>query len=478
MQHDDKYIYVTKHPEGIPQYHICVRSKKDDDTNSNSDTNANTNSNSNSKKDSNNKTLFIDSSKPFISMRLLAKSVPKNKNICLCVTNLPQKYKYGFLTYVSKTLYTFQKYVSQSDEKDKSSKVYIFNKVKQDNNSKALQRFVCSLNCADVARDLENEPANVMSPSVFVSTTKAILQDAVVKSGSKAPTLKIHVLDEEQMKKEQLNLVLAVGLSSVRKPKFMVVECIQEKTKDCPTICLIGKTVVFDAGGLNIKTRGMLPEMKTDKTGGAVVVALIRYCILNNVKLNIIGAMPIVENLLGENVTRPGDIVKSYSGKTVEITDVDAEGRLIIADAISYVVNYCKKYKPDYIIDFATLTGWAESVHLDLNAVCYCRDLKLASKINDAGENVGERVWFLPPWDEYMYFTKSVVANTRNYSLDVKEGAYLPAMFMMNFVPEDMRDRWLHFDICNNFSGDLARGNCVALASQWFDSIIKQNVKK
>lgn len=453
----ERYLYVTKHPDNIPQYYVIVKTTNDD-------TNAKTNTINDS-----NLTLTIDPSKPFISMRLAAKSLPKNKSICLCITKLPQKYKYAFLTYASKALYTFQKYITKNHVST-ANKVYVFDEHKQD---KALKRFVCSLNCADVARDLENEPANMMSPSVYVTTSTNILKDAVAstqkgKSKNKA-NLKINVLDEEQMKKEQLNLVLAVGMSSIRKPKFMIVEYIH--SDKCPTVCLIGKTVLFDSGGLNIKTKSMLPEMKTDKTGGAVVVALIRYCILNNIKLNVIGVMPIVENLLGENVTRPGDIVTSHSGKTVEITDVDAEGRLIIADAISYLVNYCKKYKPDYMVDFATLTGWADSVHLDLNAVCYCRDMKVASKLNTIGEKVGERIWFLPPWDEYAYFTKSVVANTRNYSLDVKEGAYLPAMFMINFVPEDMRDKWVHFDICNNFSGDLARGNCVSLATQWLHQI-------
>lgn len=452
-----RYIYVTKHPDDIPKYHIVINSIEENAPNTNT---AIMNANEV------NQILTIDKNKPFISMRLAAKSLPKNKSVCLCITKLPQKYKYAFLTYASKALYTFQKYIKKSHSSTKN-KVYVFDQQKQD---KTIMRFVCSLNCADIARDIQNEPTNKMSPSVFVATTKNILKDAMDSAqNNKTTTLKIKVLDEVQMKKEQLNLVLAVGMSSIRKPKFMIVEYIYDDK--CPTVCLIGKTVLFDSGGLNIKTKNMLPEMKTDKTGGAVVVALIRYCILNNIKLNIIGAMPIVENLLGENVTRPGDIITSYSGKTVEITDTDAEGRLIIADAISYLIDYCKKYKPNYIVDFATLTGWAESVHFDLNAVCYCRDMKLASKLNTIGEEVGERIWFLPPWDEYTYFTKSVVANIRNYSLDVKEGAYLPVMFMINFVPEDMRDKWVHFDICNDFSGDLARGNCISLATQWLHQI-------
>jgi leucyl aminopeptidase len=413
-------------------------------------------------------TINIDPLLPFISIRMAAKSLPKNKNICLCITSLPKKYKFVFLTYASKMLYSFDKYIS-SNKNNKSTEIYIFDKKSI---NKEIQCFVCSLNCADVARDMENEPANVMSPDAFVKYTEHVLKGVVsnsLKTQSK-PSLNIKVLDHDDMKKEGLNLVLAIGMSSVRKPKFMIIESIHNINK-YPTICLIGKTVLFDSGGLNIKTRAMLPEMKTDKTGGAVTVAIIRYFLMNNIKVNIIGALPIVENLLGEHVTRPGDIVKSHSGKTVEISDVDAEGRLILADALSYLTSYCKKYNPTYIVDFATLTGWSESVHLDLTAVCYCKDMKIAAKINDVGEYVGERVWFLPPWDEYTFFTKSTVANTRNYNLNVKEGAYLPAMFMMNFVPENMREKWVHFDICNNFQGDLARGNCVTLATKWLHTL-------
>jgi leucyl aminopeptidase len=226
--------------------------------------------------------------------------------------------------------------------------------------------------------------------------------------------------------------------------------------------------VIYDAGGLNIKLASMTPSMKTDKSGGSVVVGIMKYFLEHKIKCNIVGILPIVENLLSEDVSRPGDIVKSYSGKMVEITDTDAEGRLIMADAIAY----SKKYNPTYLFDLATLTGWSEAVHMDTNAVCYCKDIDLASKVNKLGDIVGERVWFLPPWDEYMYYTKSAVANIRNYSMDIREGAYLPSMFLLSFVPLELRDNYIHFDICNNFENDLAKGNCVILVIELIKSLI------
>ena len=416
---------------------------------SNSNSNTNT-ANSNTSK---NTTITVDKTKPFISIRKAAMKIKtsyKNKDLCVCIHKLPIKYKFVFLNYLSKSMYTFEKYRANAS---KPHTVFVHDKVEH---KETLTSFIHALNCADFTRDLENEPANMMSPDMFAKTTEQLFKDI-----SKYPNghkVKITVLDENDMKKVGLNLVLAIGMSSKRMPRFMTIECIRDKSY--PTICLVGKTVVFDAGGLNIKIgKNMSPEMKEDKSGGSVVVGVIQYFAQNFVKSNIVGILPIVENLLSEDVTRPGDIVKSFDGKTVEITDVDAEGRLLLADGIAY----SKKYKPTYLFDLATLTGWSQSVHMDTASICYCRNMELASKVNDVGEKVGERVWFLPPYDEYTEYTKSEVADIRSYSLDMREGAYLPSMFLLTFVPEELRDRYVHFDICNNYEKSISRGNCVSL---------------
>jgi leucyl aminopeptidase len=415
--------------------------------------------------DNNTTNYIFNIKRPFISIKQITSKISsqhKSDNICICISELQQKYKKVFLTYLSKSIYTFDKYITDTSRAKNNNEniYYIFD------NDKTIQlysKYIKSLRCADITRNLENEPANLLSPDKFCNVVKKIFKTTPKPVGTQ---VKISVLNEEQMKKEGLNLVLSIGLSSKRMPRFMTIELINDTSY--PTICLIGKTVIYDAGGLNIKLASMTPSMKTDKSGGSVVVGIMKYFLEHKIKCNIVGILPIVENLLSEDVSRPGDIVKSYSGKMVEITDTDAEGRLIMADAIAY----SKKYNPTYLFDLATLTGWSEAVHMDTNAVCYCKDIDLASKVNKLGDIVGERVWFLPPWDEYMYYTKSAVANIRNYSMDIREGAYLPSMFLLSFVPLELRDNYIHFDICNNFENDLAKGNCVILVIELIKSLI------
>jgi leucyl aminopeptidase len=414
---------------------------------------SNTNANTNTSSSSNNFTL--DLKRPFISIKNITNKIASshtNTSACVCITDIPTKYKQAFITYLSKATYKFDKYVSQA-RRQEDNVIYIHD---DKDTIKNYATFFASIKSADLARDLENEPANLLSPDRFCKVVKAIFK-TIQTNGNKT---NITVMNETEMKKQGLNLVLSIGLSSKRMPRFMTIE--HFKDASLPTICLVGKTVIFDAGGLNIKLSAMEPSMKTDKSGGAVVVAIMKHLIEANIKCNLVGILPVVENLLSEDVTRPGDIVKSHSGKTVEITDTDAEGRLIMADAISY----SKKYNPTYLIDLATLTGWSETVHLDTKAVCYTKNMELASLVNQIGDQVGERVWFLPPWDEYTYYIKSKVANVRNYNPDTREGAYLPSMFLLSFVPISLQDHYIHFDICNNFTNNLAQGNCVVLVSE------------
>jgi leucyl aminopeptidase len=402
-----------------------------------------------------NKTLsfVIDTTKVFTSISHICSSIKlhckEEKQLCLCIKKVPNNIKYVLLTRVSKILYNFDKYVTSND-KHKLKTVFVHD---NERNRKMIENICNVISCTDIVRDMENEPANIMSPDNFCRFVKKLFSERKYKKH-----IKIKVLNENDMEKQGLNLVLAIGLSSKRMPRFMTIECIRNKSY--PTVALVGKTVVYDAGGLSIKTKqNMSPEMKTDKSGGCIVVGAMKYFVDNDIKCNIIGLLPIVENVVSEEVARPGDIIKSYSGKTVEITNTDAEGRLIMADAISYSA----KYKPDYIFDVATLTGWSGDVHADLSTVCYSRNEELAKTIVQLGDKVGERAWFLPPWDEYIEMTKSKVANVRNFSLDIKEGAYLPAMFLLNFVPFELRDKFVHFDVCGNFKNDIAQGNCVAL---------------
>lgn len=433
-----------------------------------SSTNVNTNTNTNTKT---NKDFTINLKRPFISIKQVTQKIASqsDKNLCVCITDIPKAYKRVFLTYLSKAIYTFTKYISKAKTAaDAESVIYIYD---DSNTIQNYATFISAVKAADIARNLENEPANLLSPDKFCKVVKALLKSTEKKSGGNKK-VKITILNEEEMRKEGLNLVLSIGLSSKRMPRFMTIEYIGDP--QAPTFCLVGKTVIYDAGGLNIKVKSMDPSMKTDKSGGAVVISILKHLIETNAKCNIVGILPIVENLLSEDVTRPGDIIKAYNGKTVEITDTDAEGRLIMADAIAY----SKKFSPTYLIDLATLTGWSETVHMDTNAICYTKNMELAALVNTIGEEVGERVWFLPPWDEYTYYTKSKVANVRNFNMDMREGAFLPSMFLLSFVPIQLQNQYLHFDICNNFSNNLAQGNCVVLVSELIRQLSKQENRK
>lgn len=395
-------------------------------------------------KNTNKNNMYVDPEKPFTSIQSRCRELRQslnNQTASFDTSHLPTALKNVFTTYLTKELYSFDKYKSQKEKKERF--FIIDNKV--DKNT--LDEQLYAINCANFARDMENEPANVMSPEVFCNRVKSTLPKAT----------KITVMNVKEMEKQGLNLVLAVGNSSPRPPRFLVAEMISNK--EHPTICIIGKSVVYDAGGLNIKLKSMTAEMKTDKTGGCVAISILKYFAKYTCNCNLVVICPVVENLLSQNVSRPGDVLKAHNGKMVEITDTDAEGRLIMADALSYST----KYNPTYVIDFATLTGWADSVHPDLNAVCWTKDLSVASIVNKVGEAVGERVWFLPPWDEYIGYTTSNIANVQNHTDKIETGAYFPVMFMLNFLPDKLRSKYIHFDICHNWKRNLAQGNCVHL---------------
>ena len=214
--------------------------------------------------------------------------------------------------------------------------------------------------------------------------------------------------------------------------------------------------MTFDAGGLNLKSESKNTFlMKGDKTGGCIVIGILKYFADIEFPCRIIGLVPLVENIISSNVTRPGDIVTSFSGKTVEIINTDAEGRLILADALAY----CERYKPDYIMDLATLTGWASSLHCDTSAIFFSPNAKLHELIHDIGEKIGERSWGMPRWLEYMKFCKSDVADVKNFGFKVngcsQGSGYMATMFMAHFVPKHCLHNWVHFDICNNFDKTL-----------------------
>ena len=275
-------------------------------------------------------------------------------------------------------------------------------------------------------RDMVNEPGNIMNSTNFVKFVKENHQK-----------LKLDIMNQAELKKKKLNLILSVNRGSENKPYLLIVKWLPVK-KQKPVL-LVGKGVTFDTGGINLK-RYDFHDMKTDMTGASAVFSLLRLCALNKLKRNVIALIPLVENMVGSKATRPGDIITSYNKKTVEIMDTDAEGRLIMADALSYAENF----KPCCVIDVATLTGQAGSIFNNMSIVIMGNNDNLLKKYEKIGELTNEKIWQLPLWSEYNKYLDSTVADIKNTG-NASSGAILGGVFLSNFIPKNTN--WMHVDI-------------------------------
>ena len=249
------------------------------------------------------------------------------------------------------------------------------------------------------SRDMVNEPPNIMTATKFLADIKKKLSKKI----------KLEVFNEARLKKEKMNLILGVNSGSKNKPLLLTLSYLPLKKKD-PAI-LVGKGVTFDAGGINLKF-GNFHDMKTDMTGASVVFSVINLIAKMGIKKNVIALIPLVENMIGQNAIRPGDIIVSHSTKTVEITNTDAEGRLIMADCLSY----SKKFNPLYIIDVATLTGSVGRMFDNLSIAMMGNDKNMLSLFEKTSTDFNERVWKLPLWGEYNKQLSSKIADLKNSS--------------------------------------------------------------
>ena len=279
------------------------------------------------------------------------------------------------------------------------------------------------------ARDLVSAPSNEMTPSIMAKKAQQL---------GRRKNLVCKVLDKKRMNELGMNSLLGVASGSNEEPKFIILEYSGGKKREAP-IVLIGKGLTFDSGGISIKPSEKMDEMKTDMSGGAAVMGAIMAALNLELPLNIVGLIPATENMPSGTAYKPGDILKSYSGKTIEVINTDAEGRLILADALSYASNY----KPVAIIDVATLTG-ACIVALgdDVIGMLGTND-KLKSEINKAAKATGEFVWELPLWESYSELIKSDIADYKN-SGGRAAGTITAAAFLSKFVGDFP---WVHLDI-------------------------------
>lgn len=323
--------------------------------------------------------------------------------------------------------YTFDNYKS---EKEKAGKLEF---ILHYSNKKLLQQVIINskkiIESVYFTRDLVNEPAITLTPMELGLRAKKELTKLGVE---------VKIFDKNDLVRKKMNAILAVGNAS-SKPPCMIVAHYKPK-KSQKKIALVGKGVTYDSGGLSIKpTAGML-EMKADMAGGAVVLGIIRTAALLKLPVELIGVVPAVENMLGGNSFKPGDIIKSYSGKTIEVKDTDAEGRVILADAL----HFASQQIPDEIIDFATLTG-ACAVALGLfSAGLFTNYDKLADNLLNSGLNTYERIWRLPFWKEFNSLIKSDIADVSNLG-PRWGGAITAGKFLEHFV--DKKIPWAHLDI-------------------------------
>lgn len=287
--------------------------------------------------------------------------------------------------------------------------------------------------------DLMNAPANKKTP---VSMAKW-----AIDSGKKFG-YKVTILEKQQLKSQKLDALLAVGQGSEHPPVLILME--YHPSNAMQTVGLVGKGVTFDTGGISIKSSANMHLMKSDMGGAAAVFGVMELAAKLQLPINLIGIVPACENSVDGKSFKPSDVINSYSGKSIEIIDTDAEGRLILADGLNYMV---KNFQPDVMIDLATLTGSC-IVTLGYHAAgMFTNNDELAQKLTQAADQTGERLWRLPLWDIYKEDITSDIADVRNYSGKPMAGAISATKFLEVFT--EAHQKWAHLDIAGTAFGDV-----------------------
>ncbi|MGB9634960.1 MAG: leucyl aminopeptidase [Candidatus Micrarchaeia archaeon] len=327
------------------------------------------------------------------------------------------------------TEYEFDKFRSKEEKKEKG-KLEQVQLIIDEKFNQAMREVVEVSESINYARTICNTPANVASPQYMAEEARKLAKECL---------LKCSVLTKKDMEKKGMNALLAVAAGSAREPVMPILEYSAKNAKK--TIVVVGKGITFDSGGISLKPSKGMDEMKFDKSGACAVLGIMRAVSKLRPNVNVVGVLPCTDNMPSGSATRPGDIVKAYNGKTIEILNTDAEGRLILADAIAYAED---KYKPDYIIDLATLTG-ACIVALGVYAMgMLSNDDSFANTFKEASNASFDELWQLPLWDEYKDMMKSKVADIKNISDTGEAGTITGAAFISNFVS---KAKWVHLDI-------------------------------
>jgi len=292
--------------------------------------------------------------------------------------------------------------------------------------------------CQNVARQLSNEPPNELPPAALAREAAKV---------AKQVGLRCRVLDAAEMKRRKMGAILAVGQGSIHPPRLVVLEhnapAGRRGRKDgrrLPTICLVGKGITFDSGGISIKPSASMDEMKHDMSGAAAVVGVLRACALLKLPLHVVGIIGAAENLPSGSAYRPGDIVTSLSKKSIEILNTDAEGRVVLADALHFARS---EFEPLAMLDVATLTGACVVALGSYATGLFGNDERLVEHVRRAGETVAERAWPMPVWEAHRKAVESTVADVKN-AAGREAASSTAAAFLASFVEETP---WVHLDI-------------------------------
>ncbi len=377
----------------------------------------------------------------------------------------PYDAAYAAVEGVKLSLYNFLEFKKQN--LDEAMNVDRLTIVSDGNNfidvDRAIRKAIIICDAVSFTRDLQNRPSNFATPTHIADNAKKLARDL--------PRVKCRILEKNEIRKLGMGGLIAVNQGSSHPPKFIILEYNGGKN----TVCFVGKGITFDSGGISIKPSARMDEMKFDMSGGAVVLGIIYAAARLKLPFRIIGLVPATENLPGGNAYKPGDIVKFYNGKTAEILNTDAEGRLVLADALAY----SKNFNPSAVVDFATLTGACVVSLADVYAGLFTNDNLLCEKLTAAGERTGEILWRLPLHEKYKEQIKSSVADIKNCG--PREGGAISAAIFLNEFAECRK--WAHIDIAgtaytdgNVLNPKGGTGFGVRLGIEFLESIIDKKL--
>ena len=375
----------------------------------------------------------------------------ENSNIIKCLHELVHGMKLKS--------YSFNKYLTK-----KNSEILNLNIISnQKIDLKLINHFNAIEKGVNFTKDLVSEPGNVLHPDEYARRLTKLN-----KIG-----LKITVYNTNKLKKMKCNALLGVGQGSSRGSYIVTMEWRGNKKQKKP-LAFVGKGVCFDTGGISLKPARFMEDMTYDMAGSAVVVGLLKSLALRKSKVNAVGVVGLVENMVSGNAQRPGDIVKSYSGKTIEVLNTDAEGRLVLADAITFTE---KKFKPNFIIDLATLTGAIVVALGSEYAGLFSNDDKLSKQLFDAGIKVDEKVWRLPLHKNYDKLMNSKNADMQNINYVGGAGSTTAAQFLQRFIIN--KTPWAHLDIAgmafSKYAGSLNSSGATGYGVRLLDKFVEDN---